>query len=75
MFNSSNIYWFEKAFDTIDHDILIKKLEYMGIKQKLKKIHLVWKTGYLEHTVELPKSLYVLPFYDLIKYQIAISMY
>ena len=28
-----------------------------------------------EHTAELFKSLYVLPFYDLVKYKIAIFMY
>ena len=38
-------------------------------------IRLVCKTGYLEHTVELLRSLYVLPFYDLIRYKIAIFMY
>ena len=44
------------------------------VEQK-RVIRLVCKTGYLEHTVELSKSLYVLPFYDLIKYKIAIFMY
>ena len=38
-------------------------------------IRLVCKTGYLKHTVELFRSLYVLPFYDFIKYKIAIFMY
>ena len=42
---------------------------------KKRVIRLVCKTGYLEHTAELFKSLYVLPFYDLVKYKIAIFMY
>ena len=44
------------------------------VEQK-RVIRLVCKTGYLEHTAELFKSLYVLPFYDLVKYKIAIFMY
>ena len=42
---------------------------------KKRVIPLVCKTGYLEHTAELFESLYVLHFYDLIKYKIAIFMY
>ena len=49
-------------------------LHTLYVKQK-RVIRLVCKTGYLEHTVELFKSLYVLPFYDLIKHKIAIFMY
>ena len=49
-------------------------LHPLYVKQK-RVIRLVCKTGYLEHTVELFKSLYVLPFYDLIKYKIGIFMY
>ena len=44
------------------------------VKQK-HVIRLVCKTGYLEHTVELFKSLYVHPFYELIKYKIDIFIY
>ena len=44
------------------------------VKQK-RIIRLVCKTGYLEHTVELLNSLYVLHFYDFMKYKIAIFMY
>ena len=43
--------------------------------KKKSAIRLVCKTGYLEHTAELLKSQYVLSFYDLIKYKIAIFMY
>ena len=49
-------------------------LHPLYIKQK-HVIRLVCKTGYLEHTAEWSKNLYVLPFYDLIKYKIAIFMY
>ena len=49
-------------------------LHPLYVKQK-RVIRLVCKTGYLEHTAELFKSLYVLPFYDLVKYKIAIFMY
>ena len=49
-------------------------LQPLYVKQKCA-ICLVCKTGYLEHTVELLKSLYVLPFYDFIKYKIVIFMY
>ena len=42
---------------------------------KKRVIRLVCKTGYLEHTVELLKSLYVFHFYDLMKYKIAIFIY
>ena len=49
-------------------------LHPLYVKQK-RVIRLVCKTGYLEHTAELFKSLNVLPFYDLIKYKIAIFMY
>ena len=44
------------------------------VKQK-RVIHLVCKTGYLEHTAELSKIVYVLPFYDLTKYKIAKLLY
>ena len=44
------------------------------VKQK-RVIRLVCKTGCLEHTVELSKSLYVLPIYDLIKYKTAIFIH
>ena len=47
---------------------------YPSYDKQRHVIRLVCKTGYLEHTVELFKSLYVLPFYDLIKYKIAIFM-
>ena len=43
--------------------------------KQIRVIRLVCNTGYLEHTAELFKSLYVLPFYDLIIYKIAIFMY
>ena len=46
----------------------------MYVIQK-RVIRLVCKTGYIEHTAELFTSLYVLPFYDLMKYKIAIFMY
>ena len=49
-------------------------LHPLYVRQK-RVIRLVCKTGYLEHTVELFNSLYVLPFYDLIKYKIAIFLY
>ena len=49
-------------------------LHPLYVKQK-RVIRLVCKTGYLEHTVELFKSMYVLPFYDLLRYKIAIFMY
>ena len=49
-------------------------LHPLYVKQK-RVIRLVCKTGYLEHTAELFKSLCVLPFYDLVKYKIAIFMY
>ena len=49
-------------------------LHPLYVKQK-RVIRLLCKTGYLEHTAELFKSLYVLHFYDLIKYKIAIFMY
>ena len=48
-------------------------LHPLYVKQK-RVIRLVCKTGYLEHTVYM-YVLYVLPFYDLIKYKIAIFMY
>ena len=41
-------------------------LHPLHAKQK-RVIRLVCKTGYLEHTVELLRSLHVLPFYDLMK--------
>ena len=49
-------------------------LHPLYIKQK-RVICLVCKTCYLEHTAELSKSLYVLLFYDLMKYKIAIFIY
>ena len=49
-------------------------LHPLYVKQK-RVIHLLCKTGYLQHTAELLKSLYVHPFYDLIQYKIAIFMY
>ena len=49
-------------------------LHTLYMKQK-RIIPLVCKTGCLEHTAELFKSLYVLPFYDLLKCKIAIFMY
>ena len=49
-------------------------LHPLYVKEK-RVIRLVCKTGYLEHTVESLNSLHVLPFYDLIKYKIAIVMY
>ena len=49
-------------------------LHPLYVKQK-RVIRLVCKTGYLDHTAELFKSLYVLPFYDLVKYKIAIFLY
>ena len=35
---------FQKAFDTVNHDILLKKLEYYGIRDKSKK----WLRSLLE---------------------------
>ena len=49
-------------------------LHPLYVKEK-RVIRLLCKTGYLEHTAELFKSLNVLPFYDLVKYKIAIFMY
>ena len=49
-------------------------LHSLYVKQK-RVICVVCKTSYLEHTAELFKSLYVLPFYDLLKYKMAIFMY
>ena len=49
-------------------------LQPLYAKRK-RVIRLVCKTGYLEHIAELVKSLYVLPFHDLIKYKIAIFTY
>ena len=49
-------------------------LHPLCVKRK-RVIRLECKTGYLEHTAELYKRLYVLPLYDLVKYEIAIFMY
>ena len=46
----------------------------LDVKQK-RVIRLVCKTVYLEHTVELLRSLQVLPFYDLMKFKIVIFVY
>ena len=55
-------------------EVYKSNLHPLYVKQK-HVIRLACKTGFLEHTAELFKSLYVLPFYDLIKYKIAIFMY
>ena len=42
---------------------------------KKRVIPLVCKTGHNERTAELLKSLYIFPFYDLIRYKINIYMF
>ena len=66
-------FYLEKIVEVWDN-ALKSNLHPLYVKQK-RVMRLVCKTGYLEHTAELFKSLYVLPFYDLIKYKIAIFMY
>ena len=41
----------KKAFDTVDHDILIKKLEFYGIKNNT----LCWFISYLSHRKQVCK--------------------
>ena len=41
----------KKAFDTVDHDILIKKLEFYGIKNNTLR----WFISYLSHTKQVCK--------------------
>jgi hypothetical protein len=41
----------KKAFDTVDHDIMIKKLEFYGIKNTALR----WFTSYLSHRIQVCK--------------------
>jgi hypothetical protein len=41
----------KKAFDTVDHDIMIKKLEFYGIKNTALR----WFTSYPSHRIQVCK--------------------
>ena len=41
----------KKAFDTVDHDILCKKLEYYGIQER----QLAWFKSYLAYRKQFPR--------------------
>jgi hypothetical protein len=43
--------YLKKAFDTVDHDIMIKKLEFYGIKNTALR----WFTSYLSHRIQVCK--------------------
>ena len=43
--------YLKEAFDTVDHDIMIKKLEFCGIKNTALR----WFTSYLSHRIQVCK--------------------